>query len=265
MSDSQTIEILVNRLENEKTTINVPSILTLNELKRLICNSQKDRDNTEFTIFQKGEPLEKEQVELQNGEEIVVVYVSKYQNKDINLFEKTDMTIDDSDKEEQPLTEEEMMQVFNHLTQQQKDDILILSDIGFDQQVAVVAYCMCAGNKEVAVNMLLTGEIAIDMRIITQFMCKKFPNAVREVRPALLNRRRNITTNNEHALGVEDLLFRALLNGGRLEDILNGFRIIGHLGEENGDENNEENGDENNDENSEEENRDDGNSENMEL
>lgn len=171
-------------------------------------------------MFAGGLPLEEGDHELDNGDEVIVVAPTKYLSEKVELCKPCELAEGDISQDEEPLSNEEVIRVFENLDDATKADINILTDIGFDLETAFYSYCMCSGNKEAAVELMLNGLVNVNLKRITEFLCRRFPNAVRAVRPTLLTRRRNFGSSGQSA-NLDEILFRALMSGARLGDIVN--------------------------------------------
>ncbi|ELP90819.1 hypothetical protein EIN_027080 [Entamoeba invadens IP1] len=209
--------VTINSVEYGSTPITIQKHVKLEELKTVIGKAITDLGKTGYSVFQGGKAIEND-VELQDHEELVMVIRTSQKNAKAELFEPTTMGLKEFKRDEEPLSPEELNRVLNGLTQPQMNEIAVLTEIGFDQETSFVAYCMCSGNKESAVDLLLSGNIRVDMRIVTEFVCRKYPDAVRAVRPALLTRQRTFTRNGD--MNMDNFLFRALLQGERLQDLI---------------------------------------------
>ena len=96
----------------------------------------------------------------------------------------------------------------------------MIIEIGFDEITAFFAYCYCSGNIEAAVNTLLSGGLVIqNTKSITNFIIAKYPDAVQQVRPALLRKRVSFGDGRRRGR-LDDLLMRAYLSG-QLSNFIN--------------------------------------------
>ncbi|KAL7712663.1 UBA domain-containing protein [Entamoeba marina] len=220
------INVTISSVESGVSTITIPKSINYNELIECIVKEHPDLKDVQFSLFISGKPLESNSLTLNDNDHIVLVTRIKQVDVNKKIFEKSQMQSGDIQTDEPNLNQQEINQIFDVLEEQQKNDVLILTEIGFDQQTAFNAYCMSAGNNDVAVEMLLNGLRIVDFNLITVFICNKYPNAVRQVRPKLLSRKRGFATpnNNNNQRMVEDFLFQTLMAGGRLQDIVQPLR-----------------------------------------
>ena len=107
-----------------------------------------------------------------------------YADPAIKLYPTTHYVEGTTHADEPPLTLQELRAVLEHLTDEQRADVALLTEIGFE------AYCMTGGDNNVAVELLLSGGFAADPAIMTEFVKNRFPNALQQVRPGLLRTRR---------------------------------------------------------------------------
>ena len=223
MTNQITINLISFSDDELCTSLQIQNKIEVNEFKKYLMQQFSQLHESEFTLFKEGDPLEDE-VELKQNDEIVIL--SEIQSEEMtNIHETTTMKREEVQKEETPLDEEEMMIVYEHLNQEDKDDILIIAEMGFDLTTAVTMYCMCRGNKDNAVNRLLMGDVNMDLRVITDFMIKRYPYAIQQVRPGLLHRKTSFhnSSSRESNLSMEDILLRALLNQGRINGLRGSF------------------------------------------
>ncbi|KAL7722987.1 hypothetical protein QTN25_000570 [Entamoeba marina] len=225
--NTNTTTLTVTSVQYGSISFSVPKSISYVDLVDHILKEQPQLNGLNFSIFYNGKPIESdiETLSLSDNCHMVIVVRVVQKSEKMELFEKNSKQKMEIEVDEPNLTQQEINRVFDLLNEQQKNEILILTEIGFDQENAFNAFCMSAGNNEVAVEMLLGGLLGFDYNLITTFICNKYPDAIRQIRPGLLRRRerRGFAARTEEQ-NIEDFLFQTLMAGGRLQDILGPLR-----------------------------------------
>ena len=211
--------IHIQTIENGNFDLQLSTKVTLSSLQEALTKEYEEYKE-DISMFIHGEPV-LENTEIKDNDEVFVLSNTPAYNEKQKLFPKTTMKDIQVKTEEPPLNDDEIQQIYNLLTPEQRGSIEMITEMGFDVMNSFKTYCSCRGDVESAVNMMLLGGGVANYKNITTYIVRNYPDAVRQVRPALLEQRGStqFNTPGNGERNLEEMFYRALASG-RLRELL---------------------------------------------